>query len=113
MKNRTDALNDSIIELQTKKNDQLDAVNKQLYSTYESLKPINLLKSFLSKVYHSAELKTDMIGMIAGIISKKLVLGSSKSTSRELLGSILQLATQKVVSKYRKDKEYNSKPDDE
>jgi len=69
--------------------------------TYESLKPINLLKSTISDLFSSSVLIEKSInatiGIVAGSVSEKIFVGSSESTFRKLLGKFIQLAISNFV----------------
>lgn len=102
--NQTDALNKVIEVLQKKKEIEFLVLKEQFQITYESLKPINLIKSTLVDVASSPELKNNVlnnvIGLTTGYISKKVLLGSSRNPIKILLGSLFQFAIAKVVSKH-------------
>ena len=102
--NQTDALNKVIEVLQKKKEIEFLLLKEQFQITYESLKPINLIKSTLADVASSPELKNNVlnnvIGLTTGYISKKVLLGSSRNPIKILLGSLFQFAIAKVVSKH-------------
>lgn len=103
-KNQTEALNKAIEVLQKKKDIEFELLKEQFHITYESLKPINLIKSTLADVASSPELKNNvlnnLIGLTTGYISKKVLLGSSRNPIKILLGSLFQFAIAKVVSKH-------------
>lgn len=102
--NQTEALNKAIEVLQKKKDIEFELLKEQFHITYESLKPINLIKSTLADVASSPELKNNvlnnLIGLTTGYISKKVLLGSSRNPIKILLGSLFQFAIAKVVSKH-------------
>ena len=102
--NQTDALNKVIEVLQKKKEIEFLVLKEHFQITYESLKPINLIKSTLVDVASSPELKNNVlnnvIGLTTGYISKKVLLGSSRNPIKILLGSLFQFAIAKVVSKH-------------
>lgn len=47
-KNETDTLNQTIISLQNKQAQELKSLKEQFHLTYESLKPINLIKNTIA-----------------------------------------------------------------
>jgi hypothetical protein len=82
-------------------------LKEQFHITYESLKPINILKSTL-KEFSSSPLLIDNIlgsavGLAAGFLSKKIVIGASGNIFRKLLGSVLQFAVTNVVAQHPDD----------
>lgn len=102
--NQTEALNKAIEDLQKKKEVEFLLLKNQFHITYESLKPINIIKSTLADVKSSPELKNNIlnnvIGLTTGYISKKVILGSSRNPVKILLGSLFQFAIAKLVSKH-------------
>jgi hypothetical protein len=77
MKNETDALNEQIIVLENKRNMQLRLLTEQFHISYESLKPINIIKSAFREVTSSPDLKKNVvntaIGIGTGTITKNLL----------------------------------------
>ena len=75
---------------------------KQFHLTYESLKPVNLLKSTLNEVVTSPYLLDHIIGtsvsLAAGYLSKKIVVAGSDNKSRQLLGSVLQFSITNLIT---------------
>ena len=102
--NQTEALNKTIAALQEKKEIEFSLLKEQFQITYESLKPINLIKSTLANVASSPELKNNVlnnvIGLTTGYISKKVILGNTRNPIKILLGSLFQFAVANVVSKH-------------
>ena len=77
---------------------------EQFYRTYESLKPVNLLKRSLSEVGSSPYLTDNIIGtaigLATGYISKKIVVGGSGNLFRKLLGIMMQLGVTNSVAQH-------------
>jgi len=78
-------------------------LKEQVNAVRESLRPVNLIKSTMSDVASSDYIIDNMVGTAFGIgtgyISRKLILGSSVSPVRKLIGSALQLAVTTVTTK--------------
>ena len=76
-------------------------LKEQFYKTYESLKPVNLLRSTLSEVVSSSFLIDNIlgttVGLVSGYLSKKIVVGASGNLFRKLLGFITQLGITNTV----------------
>ena len=104
MKNETEALNEAIIELQQKRAKELVMLKEQLHTTYESLKPFNMIKSKLHEVSSSPDLKSNIIsnaiGIGTGLLSKRFLGGSSHNPVKRLFGTLIQFAVASVVSKH-------------
>lgn len=79
-------------------------LKEQFYLTYESLKPVNLLKSTLKDISSSPYLVDNLLGtalgLASGYLSKKIFIGSSGNSIRKLLGSILQFGVTNVVAQH-------------
>jgi len=79
-------------------------LKEQLYNTYETLKPINILKKTLQDVSASPYLIDNIlgsaVGMTSGFLSKRIFVGTSGSLLRKLLGSILQFGVTNVVAQH-------------
>jgi hypothetical protein len=100
----TVALSDSISLLQIKQALELKLLKEQFYVTYESLKPINLVKNTLSEVTSSSSVKNNIInniiGLTTGYLTKKVLVGSSHNPIKRMLGMLLQFAIANVVSRH-------------
>ncbi len=103
MKNETDALSVRLRELEEKRTKQFGLLKAQFKTTKESLKPLNLIKSTLDEVSSSSDLKKNVfgkaIGIGTGLITKKLLFGSSINPFKNLFGTLMQFAIGNVVSK--------------
>jgi hypothetical protein len=75
---------------------------EQVFTTYESLKPINLIKSTLEDLSSSPYLIENIAGSVVGIatgyVSKKIVVGTSANIFRKLFGTILQFGITNLVA---------------
>lgn len=104
MKNETEALNEAIIALKEKRTKDLVLLKEQLLTAYESLKPINLIKSTFQEATSSSEIKSNIIGSAIGIgtgfISKKLWMGSSHNPVKRIFGTLIQFAVTSVATIY-------------
>ncbi len=101
--NETDSLNELILLQEQKYDTDLALLKEQFHVAYESVKPINFIKSLLHEVTTSPEIKsdiaTDIIGLGTGFISKKLLVHDSDSTFKKVIGTVLQFAVANVVAK--------------
>ena len=79
-------------------------LKEQFYLTYESLKPVNLLKSTLNDIASSPYLIDNILGtamgLATGYLSKKIFIGASGNIFRKLFGSILQFGVTNVVAQH-------------
>ncbi|MDZ4664059.1 MAG: hypothetical protein SGJ15_04220 [Bacteroidota bacterium] len=96
-------LKESIYLLEIKQAHEALLLKEQFKQTVENLRPINLIKDKLSDIISSPNLKHDVIngvlGLAAGYLSKKIVVGSTHNPLKKLLGAVLQMGVTSLVSK--------------
>jgi len=90
-----------LLEVEQAIDEQL--LKEQFFITYQSLKPINLLRNTIHEIATTTDLKDSILGTAAGLVtgyvSRKIaMIGASGNLFRELLGSVLQLGVTNVVS---------------
>ncbi len=77
-------------------------LKEQLYITYESLRPVNILRKTLNEIisfsYQTDNISGGAIGLISGLLSKKLFIGKSGNVLRKLLGSVLQFGVMNIIT---------------
>jgi hypothetical protein len=103
-KNETDSLNELIILQELKYDTELELLKEQFHIAYESVKPVNLIKSVFHEVTASPEIKNDLasnvIGLGTGFLSKKLLVDGSHSPVKRVIGTVVQFAIANLVSKH-------------
>lgn len=96
-------LKKAILLLEIKQANEAVQLKEQLLVTYESLKPINLIKKIFTDITSSPDLKKDLLGttvsLAAGYLSKKAAVGSTHNPIKQLLGTLLQIGVTNIVSK--------------
>jgi len=92
--------------IQEKEIEQREAgklLKDQLHLTFESLKPMNIIKSRLKEMVSSPGLKTDLVnasmGVTAGLIAKKILTRKSHNPFIKLSGALLEMIIANKVSK--------------
>lgn len=99
----TEELHAAILILKVKQKEQGVILKDQFRTTYENLKPLNFLKNTFSQLTTDPDLKVGiangLIGMAAGYLSKKVMIGSTHNPIKQLLGGILQIGVTGIVSK--------------
>lgn len=104
--NETDLLDQTIIALKIKKANEFNSLKQHFEITYESIKPINIIKNAFSHLTDSPVIKNNILntvlGLSTGYLSKKLILGSSHNPIKRVLGSLLQFVVTNVVTKRSK-----------
>lgn len=75
----------------------------QLHLTFESIKPINLIRKSLHDISSSPDLVDNILGVATGIASgfltRKIFIGASGNIIRKILGTVLQFGVTNVVAK--------------
>jgi hypothetical protein len=99
-----DMINESIRLLQQKQALQLIQLKDQFHKTYESLKPLNLIKSTLHEATDSSEVKNDLLNNVIELastyLSKKLLGDTSHSPIKRTIGTLLEFAMTTIVGNY-------------
>lgn len=101
--NEAALLEQRILSLKIRKENEFDSLKDQFHATYESIKPLNLIKSVFADMTTTPGLKNNLlnnvIGLSTGYLSKKLLLGSAHNPMKKLLGVALQFVVTNFVSK--------------
>lgn len=102
-KNQNEKLDIAIEELERKRNMQYEEIKLQLTATYESIKPINLIKQGFQDLKESPEVKSSLfqslLSIAGGYISKKILIGKTNSIFKTILGYALQYGVTNFISK--------------
>ncbi len=101
--NETETLNNAIILLQAKRDSELVLLKEQFHEAYESLRPINIIKSAFKEVASpnvQGSIVDNAIGLGTGFISKKILVGSSHNPLKRIMGSMIQYAITNLVAKH-------------
>jgi hypothetical protein len=91
----------AVLQAQREREEQL--LRQEFFSVTESLKPINILKSTFRAGTSSPGFYDGILGAVAGIavgsLSRNILVGSSTSFFRKLLGSAVQLGISGVIGR--------------
>ena len=102
-KNETDSLNELILVMEKKHANDLELFKEQFHVVYNSLRPVNLIKGVFQDVTASSEIKNNLVnnamGLGAGFLLKKILLGNSHHPVKRVLGILLQFGVTNLVSK--------------
>jgi hypothetical protein len=97
-------LQNAIQLLEVEQADKRQLLKEQFYLTYESLKPVNLLKRTLNDIATSPFLIDNILntgmGLVSGWLSKKVFIGTSGNLFRKLMGSVLQFGITKIIAQH-------------
>ena len=104
MQTKANALKEAIVLLENKRALELELLKDQLHVTYESLKPINQIKSMFHSGITSTESGNSVldtaIGLTTGYLSKKILIGGSINPVTRVLGVLLQTIVANVAAKH-------------
>ncbi len=96
-------LKDAIRFLEEKQADQGRVLKEQFFIVIESIKPVNIIKNTFKEVATSpkliSEILSTLIGLAAGYISNKTIVGSSGNLFRKLVGTVLQFGVTTLIIK--------------
>jgi hypothetical protein len=85
--------------LKEKQKLDLQSLKEQFYETYESVKPVNILKNSLHEVVSSTEVKTDLLKVIVNFatnyVSNKIFPQEKKNPMHKILKKVLKFFTPK------------------
>jgi hypothetical protein len=103
-RNKTDSLNELILLQEYKYDTELELLREQFQVAYESLKPMNLIKTIFHEVTASPEIQNDLtsnvIGLGTGFLSKKILIDGSHSPMKRIIGTVAQFAIANLVAKH-------------
>ena len=98
-----DDLRSAIIELELRQDGEAILLKEQAMLTYESIKPINLIKNLFRESAESDELKGDImtstVGISAGLLSKFLFQGFSGGPIKKMIGTALMFGIKNLVAR--------------
>lgn len=98
-----DRLNQMIRETEVRQDLEWIAIKDEITEIKENLKPLNLIRNTVEEVNEAVGFKSDLaqsaISIGIGYMAKKIVIGKTDSTFKNIIGSILQLAVTTLVSK--------------
>jgi hypothetical protein len=79
----------------------------QFNSTFESLKPVNMLKNAVQEISSSPFLVRNILGAVAGLatgyFSKRIVFGASKNIFKRMLGIAFQFGVTNLIARHPDD----------
>lgn len=102
-KNQNSDLDIAIARLRQQRDSKFVELKEQLAMTYESVKPINLLKGAVDDFKQIPDLKLNLmqsiVSIAGGYLSKKIVMGKSDSIFKKVIGYALQYGLTNFISK--------------
>ena len=103
MKNKeySSALDSTIEWLEGEQATKRELLSERFREGFDSLKPINLIKSTVKDLTSSSTSMDDLIGpllgLAAGHLTKRLVTGKSENETRQAVGAALQVGVTNLV----------------
>jgi len=98
-----DSLKESIRLLEIRQAEEGLALKVQFKETFESLKPVNLIKSTINDLTSSVEIKNSLfeslVSVLTGYITKKMMVSSKSNPLMKILGVLLQFGVTSLVAK--------------
>ena len=95
-------LKNSILLLEAEQSIKGQLLKDQVFLTYESLKPVNLIKHTLKEISSSPYLIDNIsgsaMGLLSGFLSRKIFVGTSGNLIKKLIGSVLQFGVTNIVA---------------
>lgn len=102
--NQSELLNESIRLLEDDQAAELKLLRQQFHTAYESLKPVNLIKSTWYDITTAPDIKknilNNLIGVTTGYLSRKVLVGASHNPLKKILGTVLQFVVGNVVARH-------------
>lgn len=78
-------------------------LHNQLLITYEQLKPVNFIKESFNRITSAPDFQGNLLdttlGLAAGYLSKKVIVGASNNPLKSLFGGFLQMGVSNIVLK--------------
>lgn len=98
-----DSLKESIRLLEIRQAEEGQALKEQFRVTFESLKPVNLIKSSLNELTSSVEVKNSLfetiVSILTGYLTKKMMVSSNSNPFMKIMGAVLQFGVTTLIAK--------------
>lgn len=97
----------AIMELEQRRATQEKDLVEHFNFTYQSFRPLNLLKNAIEDIAGSPEIRDNVInaavGVGTGFVTKKLIVGKSSSLFKRILGGAIEYGVANIVAKHTDD----------
>jgi hypothetical protein len=88
-------LNASIMKLENELSEEKKQIKDQFCSAFESIKPVNIVKSALKEAVGSSDINSLLVqtagGLIAGYITRKIISNGEATPTNKLIGALVSL----------------------
>jgi len=103
----------AIERLEAEQKEHIGAIKKDMHDAYESLKPVHVIKTLVSELFTSPEIRKDLfqsgVGLGAGYLAKKIVVGKSHNLFKRLMGQLVQIGVTNMVNSNEEEIESKSR----
>lgn len=97
----TDRLNQMIREKKAQQDLDLIAIKDEITEIKDSLNPLKIIRNTVQEINENVGFKSELaqsaISIGIGYLAKKLIIGKTDSTFKNIIGSVLQLAITTLV----------------
>ena len=105
--NAINSLKESICLVKIRQIEEGKILKEQFKITYESLKPVNLIKSSMKDLVSSVEIKSSifetLISIVSGYLTQKFIVTSKSNVFIKTLGMLMQFGVTNLVAKNSED----------
>jgi len=95
-----DALIERITFLEAQQTEDLAGLKDQLQLSYDSLRPLNFIKSTIHEITSSADIKSDLIqgaiNLTTNLIGKNIIGGIAETPIKKLMKGIFRFIVKKI-----------------
>lgn len=99
---QNELLDQAILRLKAQRSHQKLVLKNQTNATLQSFNPLNLLKNSLSEIKNSSEMKRKLfqgaVSFVGGLLSKKILIGKTNSTFKNIVGHLIQFGMTKFIA---------------
>lgn len=92
----------AIERLEAEQKEHFRAIKTDMHDAYESLKPVHVIKTLVHELFTSPEIRKDLfqsgVGLGAGYLAKKIVIGNSHNLFKRLIGHLVQVSVTNIVN---------------
>ena len=96
-------LKESILLLEIQQEYEGRLLKEQFKTTYQNLKPVNLIKNSFKELVAAPDLKGKLVNtamsLVAGYLSKKALVGNTHNPLKQIVGTLLQMGVTGIIAK--------------
>lgn len=97
-------LKQAIHQKEKQQKESAQQLKQQLNVTYNSIKPVNLIKNSIKEIADAPEIRGHLInssiGLAVGFMAKQMLVNKNASPIRKLLGTLVMVGVTNVVSRH-------------